>query len=127
MLGLKIYFKKFLEEKATAYWLAGIGKQIAFGSVTHENLFSSTQIVGDNADEYLEELNSPWHSNIGFGAEYFFNQSLSLFSVMRFSYSIVSAEYNSTTLSGVQRITSRSQYKNSEIITGFGIGLNFYF
>jgi len=126
-LGLKVYFKNFLEEKVTAYWLGGIGKQIAFGSTTNENLYTSQPAVINNDDEYLEELNSPWHFNVGFGAEYFFNKSLSLFSMMRFSYSIVSAEYKSTTFSGTQRTTSNIQSKDSEITTDFGLGLNFYF
>ncbi|HVO72655.1 MAG TPA: hypothetical protein VMT35_01415 [Ignavibacteriaceae bacterium] len=129
-IGFKYYFKDFLNEKVNAYMLGGIGKQIAFATVKEESLFTSPQpgtFSENNREDYLEDLNSPWHFNIGFGAEYFFNESLSLFSSIRMQYSTINAKYDSRSGSSYQVETSTNEYSNSDITTRVGLGLNFYF
>lgn len=129
-IGLKYYFTNFLNKNVSVYALAGLGKQIAFVDVKFETLFKEPQpgvINEDNMDEYLKDLNSPWHVNIGFGAEYFFNKSLSLFSNIRFYYSRVSAKYDSRNINNFQTQTNTSEYTSLEVVTRIGIGLNFYF
>ena len=128
-LGAKYYFIDFFAEKVNAYVLAGIGKQFAFVKEESKNLYPQqpTYITEDNREEYLNDLNSPWHLNFGFGVEYLFNESLSLTSNIRFLYSSVSAKYNSRYFYMTQTQTSSEEYTNSQFITRIGVGLNFYF
>ena len=125
-LGFKYYFLDLSLDKITAYMLGGIGKQFAFVKNESKDLYNTTQSTSannDNEEEYLGDLNSPWHLNLGFGVEYFFNESLSLTSVFYFQYSNISATYNYTS----QNTTSSKEYSYSEIITRIGVGVNFYF
>ena len=123
-LGFKYYFLDLSLEKVTAYMLGGIGKQFAFVKNESKDLYTqSTFTSQDNEEEYLGELNSPWHLNLGFGVEYFFNESLSLTSTIYFQYSNISATYTYTG----QNTTSSNEYSYSEILTRIGIGTNFYF
>ncbi|QQS37220.1 MAG: outer membrane beta-barrel protein [Ignavibacteriales bacterium] len=131
-IGLKYYLHNRIPGKVSAYVLAGFGKQFAFAEETSEVLFSTypnTLVFENNVEEYLEDLNSPWHFNLGFGAEYFFNQSLSLVSNIRFLYSATTAKYDSrSTYIGQETTYSSSrEYKTSYVNTRFGLGLNFYF
>lgn len=125
-LGFKYYFIDFSVEKVTAYTFTGIGKQFAFVKNESRDLYTATQSTSkskDNKDEYVSDLNSPWHLNLGFGVEYFFNESLSLTSNIYFQYSNISATYNYKS----QNQTSSKEYSYSEIITRIGVGVNFYF
>jgi hypothetical protein len=127
-LGFKYYFLDFSLEKITAYMLGGIGKQFAFVKNGSKDLYNATQSTSssnDNEEEYLGDLNSPWHLNLGFGVEYFFNESLTLTSVFYFQYSNISATYNYR--SQDQTSSSSKEYSYSEIVTQIGVGANFYF
>jgi hypothetical protein len=130
-LGLKYYFKNFIKEKVNIYASAGFGKQIAFAQNKYEALFLNPPPViiinEDNIEEFTEELNSPWHFNIGFGAEYFFNESLSLTSNIRLLYSSVTGNYDLRYIYDNQSITRTRDYTFRDFITHIGLGLNFYF
>jgi hypothetical protein len=128
-IGVKYYFKDVITEMVSIYALAGFGKQFAFAKSNYEELFlpEPGYTVQDNAAEYLEDLNSPWHFNLGFGAEYFFNESLSLTSNIRILYSAVSGKYDYKLISEFETQTRSEEYSSSDIITRFGLGLNFYF
>lgn len=128
-MGVKYYFKDIITGKVSIYVLAGFGKQFAFAESKQEELFLTDPVytVQDNASEYLEDLNSPWHFNLGFGAEYFFNESLSLTSNIRVLYSAVSSKYNYKFISEFDTETRSEEYSSSDVITRFGLGLNFYF
>jgi hypothetical protein len=129
-LGIKYYLNNIITEKVTVYLIAGFGKQFAFGEEKNETLFQQppTGITyRDNSDEFLEDSNSPFHFNLGFGAEYFFNESLSLTSNIRFMYSKISAKYEESQIASYQTITNTIDYKKSDFLTRIGLGLNFYF
>jgi len=129
-LGIKYYFKNLLSEKVSVYTALSMGKQIAFVQDKNEILFQDTPpnyTTEDNAEKFSEELNSPWHFNIGFGAEYFFNESLSLTSNIRVLYSTVSGKYNSRYISENITTTQTQEIKKHNFITRIGLGLNFYF
>ncbi len=130
-LGLKYYFRNIIPRRVTIYAIAGIGKQLAFAENKYEPLYPSpypiTSIVQENDEEYTEDLNSPWHFNLGFGAEYYFNESLSLVSNVRFLYSATSAKYNRYYKTEFETRTTTRERKESYVNTRFGLGLNFYF
>jgi hypothetical protein len=135
-LGIKYYFKGLAAKKVSIYAIAGIGKQFAFAEQKNENLYQEQQpgsISENNQDEFTKDSNSPFHLNFGFGAEYFFNESLSLNSNIRFIYSRVEAKYDSrviTSQGGTTSTTSTSStinYNKSDFITRIGLGVNFYF
>ena len=128
-LGLKYYFGNFISDKVNIYALAGFGKQIAFAKNEHEDLYPGEIefIEEDNIEEFTEELNSPWHFNLGFGAEYFFNESLSLTSNIRILYSSASGKYNYRYVYETESRTRENEYTKSDFITRIGLGLNFYF
>jgi hypothetical protein len=128
-LGLKYYFGKFFSDKVNIYALAGFGKQIAFAQNEYKNLYPDEiqYIQEDNLEEFTEDLNSPWHFNIGFGAEYFFNESLSLTSNIRILYSSAYGKYNYRYVYASTSSTREEEYTKSDFITRIGLGLNFYF
>jgi hypothetical protein len=129
-IGLKYYFKNIIAEEVSIYAAAGFGKQIAFAQNKYEVLFQEPTpgvITEDNIEEYTEELNSPWHFNIGFGAEYFFNESLSLTSNIRVLYSSATGKYNSRHIYQTDSSTENQEKTFREFSTRIGIGLNFYF
>lgn len=129
-LGFKYYLKDFVSNNVSVYVLAGVGKQFAFSENTSEDLFPPDEIlpvIENNIEDYLKNLNSPFHVNFGFGAEYFFNESLSLTSNIRFIYSKTSADYDYRSVSEVYTITKTFSYTYSEFVTRVGLGLNFYF
>jgi len=128
-IGVRYYFIDIIKEKVSIYALAGIGKQFAFAKSNYEELFppDPDYTVKDNAEDYLQDLNSPFHFNIGFGAEYFFNESLSLASNIRVLYSAVSGEYYYEFISESETDKRSEEYSSSDVITRFGLGLNFYF
>ncbi|HCY77418.1 MAG TPA: hypothetical protein DHV28_15990 [Ignavibacteriales bacterium] len=129
-LGLKYYIKNIMIEKVSVYAALSFGKQIAFAQNEYQELFREPipgVVDEDNIEEFTEDLNSPWHFNFGFGAEYFFNESLSLNSNIRVLYSSSSGEYNSRYVNNTEsssRVEERS-FKNFS--TKIGLGLNFYF
>ncbi len=129
-LGLKYYALEFFPNNVNFYLLVGFGHQFAFAEVNGQDLYPGPEPVPffeDNMAEYLEGLNSPWHLDFGFGVEYFFNESLSLNSNIRFIYSSISSEYNYSYSSEYGTENSSIEYSNSEFKTRIGLGLNFYF
>ncbi len=129
-LGFKYYFKNIIAEKVSVYALFAIGKQIASADEEYQQLYSnqtSNEITQNNEKEFMEDMNSPFHYNLGFGAEYFFNESLSLTSNIRFIYSKIAAKYDSRTISTNNDYSSTEDYKKSNFVTRVGLGLNFYF
>ncbi len=129
-IGFKSYFGDFLAERVSVYVEAGFGKQIAFAVNDYEQLFVEPQpgeVIEDNSAEFIQELNSPWHINFGFGTEYFFNESLSLKSDFRVLYSSVTGSFNSRhiTENGSNYVTEEHTFHY--FTTKIGLGLNFYF
>lgn len=129
-LGVKYYFKKLRQEKVSPYLIFGAGKQIAFAKEGLETLFLTEPpptTWKDNLGEFLKDLNSPYHINWGFGVEYAFNTSLTLFSTMEFLYLNRKANYEYSESTDNYTTTELRKLKISELNTRFGIGLNFYF
>ncbi len=128
-LGLKYYLKELVNHKVSAYIIGGVGKQIASFNYETKELFepTSSSTLDDNLSEFIKDLNSPIHLNLGFGTEYAFNESISLFSSIRFIYLRRSGLYDYRYVSSTQIQTGTKNYKNSEIVTYIGLGFNFYF
>ncbi len=131
-IGVKYYLKRVMPQKVSPYVLAGIGKQFAFSSYKNEDLFVEPiepegYSYSDNFEEFIEDLNSPVHANLGFGAEYLFNPSLSVFSAIRFNYMRQSAVFEYRETSSYSTRTGNREHKVSEITTHIGLGMNFYF
>lgn len=129
-LGLKYYINNIIIEKVSIYAAASFGKQIAFAQNEYQQLFTEPipgLVNEDNIEEFTEDLNSPWHFNFGFGAEYFFNESLSLNSNIRVLYSSSSGEYNSRYVYETESRTQVEERSYTDFSTKIGIGLNFYF
>ncbi len=129
-LGIKYYFGDFITEGTGIYAEAGFGKQIAFAQNEYKLLYpipGQGVIKEDNIEEFTEELNSPWHFNIGFGAEYFFNSSLSLKSNIRLLYTSSTGKYNSRYVTDFENRTYSSENTFRNFSTKIGIGLNYYF
>jgi hypothetical protein len=129
-LGIKYYFKNIIPGKVSFYTTLGGGRQFAFSKNEYIQLFIEPVpgiINTDNIEEFTEEINSPWHLNFGFGAEYFFNESLSLTSDITVLYTSVSGEYQSRYVTDFQSISRIDKRTFSDFVTKIGIGLNFYF
>lgn len=133
-LGLKYNITRILNQKVSAFILAGIGKQYAFAKSETKYPFTTTSLTDYyeyNTEEFIEDLNSPFHINLGFGAEYFFNKSLSIFSNIRFYYTSVDTKYEyrsiNTWNSNAEMRSGSTTVKLSDVYTRIGIGMNFYF
>ncbi|MFN3872473.1 MAG: hypothetical protein ACK4R9_05695 [Ignavibacterium sp.] len=128
-LGVKYYLFDKKQEDVSVYFLAGFGRQFAFSEESVENLFPrpNDPVREDNMEEFLEDINSPWHINAGFGTEYFLNNSVSLTSVIRFFYASSSGKFKVREISQYYRRTSELETTISKVMTRIGIGLNFYF
>jgi hypothetical protein len=132
-IGLKYYFTKLVKNRVSPYFQVGIGKKIAFVDTYEKNLYPDPfyQIyINDNESEYLEDINSPFYAYIGFGVEYFFNNSLSLNANMQLNYLTFSGEYKynySDTYNYNYKRTTTQKMEYSEITKRVGLGLNFYF
>jgi hypothetical protein len=129
-LGLKYYIRNIIIEKVSIYAAASFGKQIAFAQNEYQQLFSEPipgVVNEDNIEEFTEDLNSPWHFNFGFGAEYFFSESLSLNSNIRVLYSSSSGEYNSRYVNNTESSSRVEERSFKDFSTKIGLGLNFYF
>ena len=129
-LGIKYYFSKLINKNVSAYIQAGIGKQFAFSTEETEQLFVTnppSTVYESNLDDYVEGLNSPIRANIGFGVEYAFNTSLTLFSAIRLYYSRISATYETRTVNDNYTQSDYRKEDRSWFNTRIGVGLNFYF
>ena len=110
--------------------MAGIGKTFAWAKDESKVLFQEPDpnyTYTNNRNEYLEDSNSPFLFQVGFGTEYFFNESLSVYSSLRFYYSATSAEYRETITDPYTKRSSTQSDENSDLVTRVGFGLNFYF
>ncbi len=130
-LGLKYYLSNLCAQKVSAFILAGAGKQFAFATDKTKSLYpeenpSPTQ-YDNNKSEFTEGMNSPLNLSLGFGVEYLFNESLSLYSSIRFHYSRFNATYKYREVSDNRTYTYQKEYTKSDIVTRVGLGLNFYF
>jgi hypothetical protein len=130
--GLKYYFNNFIPRQTRIYLSAGIGKKLAFVENKNKELFkdeppNDERKETDNLDQFLEGLNSPFLLQLGFGAEYYFNKSLSVHSSIRFYYASISANRKQTELNEYREIKRTVKYESDEINTHIGLGLNFYF
>ncbi len=128
-LSVKYYLFDKEQQSVNVYFLAGFGRQFAFADKSSEYLFPDPglPVKEDNMEEYLEDINSPWHLNAGFGTEYFFNNSISLTSSIRFLYASASGKYKVRMVSPSYTRTAELESTLSKLITRIGIGLNFYF
>ncbi|NOX88940.1 MAG: hypothetical protein GXO77_07930 [Calditrichaeota bacterium] len=129
-LGIKYFLSPIRIKKVSPYVLASIGKQWAFSNFKYKDLFvdQNTQPkIESNINTYLEGLNSPLILDLGFGAEYFVNESFSVNSRLFFSYSAKHSTFDYRN-NNTDEITSViKETKNSEVLTEIGFGLNFYF
>lgn len=129
-LGAKYYLDNFISDKVSVFAIFGVGKQFAFAEDKYKDLYAipvPNLIDENNQEEFMEDLNSPWHFNIGFGAEYFFNESLSLNSSIKLLYSTCSATYKTRQVSINYTRISSQEFTFNEFVTKIGLGLNFYF
>ncbi len=129
-VGFKFYFKQLVNKKVSPYLLFGAGKQFAFITENSKALFDddpTPSTIESNIDEYNEQLNSPLNANCGFGVEYSFNESLSLFSSVRLYYTKINADYDYRSVSNYVTENRIKEVDKTEINTRIGLGLNFYF
>ncbi|MEA1986287.1 MAG: hypothetical protein U9N76_02205 [Candidatus Marinimicrobia bacterium] len=135
-LGFKYYLSDMKQRKATPYFIIGGGKQFAFITKKFIDPFesgSSSDIIKENEEEFLEKLNSPLNINGGFGVEYAFNKSLSIFSNIQLFYSETNAEYEfkkihySDNPSYAYSETEDKSISGANTFTRIGVGLNFHF
>lgn len=129
-VGAKYYFNNIISEKVSIYASIGIGKQFAFSTEDYKVLYLtpvSGVIDENNRDDFESDINSPFHFNFGFGAEYFLNESLSLNSNIRVIYSSASGNYKSRFIDQYYTRTSEEEINVSDFTTKIGLGLNFYF
>lgn len=132
-IGAKYYLTTLFENKAAAYVIAGAGKQIAWSTNEYKYPYrtQTTTIYDDNLSDFLSDINSPYIMYAGFGAEYFFNQSLSLNANMRVYYTSACGELESTTITknmGYERTyTTKNKFDRTNVVTRIGLGVNLYF
>ncbi len=129
-IGLKFYLRKLLSHRISPYFFGGFGKKITSATDTFAILFQEEPpdvSIDDNRSEFLDKLNSPFHANVGFGVEYPFNHSLTLFSAIRLVYSKISATYDYRAVGDTFDESRRREFKTSDVVTHFGLGIQFYF
>ena len=129
-----IYFSSFEEQSVRPYIIGGISKQMSF----IDSKYKSTRDNDDNLyesndEEYFEDLNSPISINLGIGAEYFFNSSLSLTANFIMVYESASGTYSRKRYyldnndNRILYAESDNELSTSLIRNRTTIGLNFYF
>lgn len=131
-IGTKHYITEIVENKVTPFFQLGIGKTFAWSSEDERNLFGGdgqSVYETNNLEEYLADQNSLFFFMLGGGAEYFFNNSFSVYSAVLLNYNYTNAEYESNRedfYSSTKQLQVRKT-KSSKIETKVGVGLNFYF
>ena len=128
--GIKHYFYNNFLNNVKPYIIGGVGKQFAFVNNKYKYIPYPGYISNykDNSNEFLEEINSPYLVNLGFGTEYFFNKSLSLNASIRFYYSNSSSTFDYESNYDIIYYTHHTEeVKNSKILKRVGLGVNFYF
>ncbi|MBL1214922.1 MAG: outer membrane beta-barrel protein [Ignavibacteriae bacterium] len=129
-VGFKYYFMKLFSNQVSAYVQLGAGKTLAWGDYSHKNLFEDDPppyYYEENRGEYLEDSNSPFLLQAGFGTEYFFNESLSIHSSIRVYYSTTSAKYETVQKDDYSLRVNSKEEERTDVLTKVGLGLNFYF
>jgi len=130
LIGGKYFITNPQPNSVAAFVRLEVGKQIAFVTEKFDSFYSgevSTVTVEENREEFLEDINSPWLFELGFGSEYMFNHGLSLFAQIVVDYASVSAEHRYRRITEFEESSSKYKYDQSEIYTRIGFGLNFYF
>ncbi len=130
ILGIRYYLIDLFNQKSSAFVFAGVGKQFAFASSYHNSFNSSSTSVNKpitNGNDFIEDLNSPYRLNIGFGAEYFFNESITVKSFIRLNYCKSSADYNAIFVNSLYEVSKKYHFEKADTNTEIGLGLNFYF
>ncbi len=126
-MGLKYYFSNLIINTASGYIQFGIGKQ--FASIDDKIQISSSSQNNslDELNEFMEEVNSPFFLNLGLGAEYFFNKSLSLNASFKFVYLTYSGKLDVGQSDPSSSNDEEYEVDNSETIKRVGLGVNLYF
>jgi len=130
--GLKYYFSDFVPQNTSAFITVGHCKKFAFVENEEKELFEDNAATNNtkttnNINEFLEDLNGPFLLQLGFGAEYFFNKSLSIHSSIRFYYETTSANHKMTEKSDSRETKLTLKVEDDTVNTNIGFGLNFYF
>ncbi|MBN2425067.1 MAG: hypothetical protein JXR46_02220 [Calditrichaceae bacterium] len=121
-LGTRLYLKSFIGNRVRPFLSMSIGKKIAFANAEAKSGGQSAE--DKNYENYLEDLNSPFFIGLGFGAEYYFNPSISVTTNLKFYYMTYSAERK---IEEPYEPTEISKIDQSNIITRVGIGMHLYF
>ncbi len=133
LLSVKYYLFSSPRGKVQPYVFLGAGKEFADFKSDYERLFVEDpppDVIIENSEKYKSDINSPFLVIVGFGVEYFFDDALSLFSIIRVSYRTASGEYQYKHIYNDADNTERWRKKEvefSKTSTNVGIGLNFYF
>ncbi|MFA4907697.1 MAG: hypothetical protein WC602_05495 [archaeon] len=120
-------------KRVSPFLTAGIGKQFAFYNYKYDNLdeepSSSTTTTKSNFEEFMEDVNSPFFLYVGYGAEYFFNDSFSIFTHIRYTHQRIRGTYHykqeNTSTEYLLNIENKIDQSNTQ--QDISIGLNFYF
>jgi len=131
IVGTRLYFSKYDIKIVQPFLIAEIGKQFAWAIDKYEDLYppeEPTSSSDDNYEEYLEGKYSPIFGVFGLGAEYYFNESLSIFTNVRFIYRETYAAYweNTQYNSYYDEREETREYWDIEVNTRVGFGLRFY-
>ncbi|GEM_PF-2734192 len=132
-ISFKYYLFPSLTHKVSPFISLGFGKQFSWFVDKEKNLFvknPSQAVITENYVAFFSKINSPYKLSTAFGVEYFFNTSLSVYSMIRLSYMYASADYKykkiyNDTSNRIRRKTEKTEISNT--ITNIGLGLNFYF
>jgi len=132
-LGLLYYFKRPQVKQASPFFFLEIGRSIAHPDkpLSSLNLPSKDYDVREknNLKEFERDINSPWQLALGGGAEYFFNDALSLKAFIRWQF--VNHRGTFKIIKEDDWTLIKKSYTNkiqwTEFETSAGIGFNFYF
>ncbi len=129
-IGVRTYLLKREMHKVAPYLQFGLGKTFASGDFNTEESSSQQNNqaqVRTNAPEFLEDFNSPFTANGAFGAEYYFNNALSLNAFILFQYATRKATYSYQKKTEDYTEGAQSGFKRTDVQTQIGLGLAFYF
>ncbi len=135
-IGGKIFFKTPKPKRASPYIVLGIGKQLTDYTQERIELFEEDDDGNeyeDNFDEYYEDMNSPFYLFGKVGAEYFFNNSISISAELEMLYEKIKGNYNYSykyidQYNNYNYSHSSNRDKKESTITQSALfGLNFYF
>ncbi len=130
-IGIKFYFGQSMVDNVNPFLALSAGKQFAFTdnySKTNNSEPTTDYAFTDNAEEFLEGLNSPFFASASFGAEYFIAKSLSLSGILKIKYNYTSSKYQSA----MENIAEKTEKYEEEVEETYiryktGLGLTFFF